>query len=420
MNGSWLKSIPKPVFLLGWCFLCVGLLGADRPKGLGDVEEIRTWSYPDYTRVVVELTRPVTLPEDPVVRLGRDDKGKRPERLYIDIPGIWVGREYKEGVPVGDGLLQAVRLGQNTLQTTRMVIDLERYDRHRMFSLSSPDRIVVDVYGNRDEEKTAQARTKPSQSAKKKEKKKGAPRGSRLPMGSRTIQRVVIDPGHGGKDPGAIGVGGAREKDVNLRLAKMLAARLRARSFDVVMTREDDRYLNLEERTAMAESVRGDLFISIHANASRNRSLRGIEIYYLDEDHKRHNLEVAARENGVRPSEVDSLQRALSKLRVSEASRHSRMLAEVVHEDITEGLGSTYGDVSDLGVKKGPFYVLFMSSMPSILVETGFLTNRQDARLLASDRYLDTLAAQIAAGLGHYRNQGRQRTASTRREEKTR
>ena len=99
------------------CMLCVGLLGADRPKGLGDVEEIRTWSYPDYTRVVVELTRPVTLSEDPVVRLGRDEKGKRPERLYIDIPGIWVGREYKEGVPVGDGLLQAVRLGQPPLAT---------------------------------------------------------------------------------------------------------------------------------------------------------------------------------------------------------------------------------------------------------------------------------------------------------------
>jgi len=400
-------SRPKGVFVLALCLLCLSLLGVERPKGLGDVKEIRTWSYPDYTRVVVELTRPVVLSEDPVIRLGRDDRVKRPERLYIDIPGIWVGREYKEGVPVGDGLLRAVRLGQNTLETTRMVIDLERYDRHRMFALSSPDRIVVDVYGRRDDEQTAQAGPKAGKTSGKK-------KGSRLPMGSRRIHKVVIDPGHGGKDPGAIGVGGVREKDVNLRLSKLLAARLRARSFDVVLTREDDRFLDLEERTALAESVRGDLFISVHANASRNRSLRGIEIYYLDEGHKRHNLEVAARENGIKPSEVDSLQRALSRLRVSEASRHSRMLAEVVHDDITKGLGETYGDVSDLGVKKGPFYVLFMSSMPSILVETGFLTNRKDARLLASDRYLDTLAAQIASGLGHYRNQGRQRTAAVR------
>lgn len=407
MKKTEVRALPKRGFALVLCLLCLALLGVERPKGLGDVKEIRTWSYPDYTRVVVELTRPVVLSGDPVVRLGRDDKVKRPERLYIDVPGIWVGREYKEGVPVGDGLLQAVRLGQNTLETTRLVIDLERYERHRMFTLSSPDRIVVDVYGQREEEQAAQTGPKSGKSSEK----KGT---SRLPMGSRRIQTVVIDPGHGGKDPGAIGVGGVREKDVNLRLSKLLAARLRARSFKVVMTREDDRFLDLEERTALAESVRGDLFISVHANASRNRSLRGIEIYYLDEGHKRHNLEVAARENGVKPSEVDSLQRALSRLRVSEASKHSRILAEVVHEDITKGLGETYGDVSDLGVKKGPFYVLFMSSMPSILVETGFLTNRKDARLLASDRYLDTLAAQIASGLGHYRNQGRQRTAARR------
>ena len=136
MSGVGGKSTRRFVLQGFVCLLWVGLLGVDRPKGLGDVEEIRTWSYPDYTRVVVELSRPVVLSEDPVVRLGRDDKVKRPERLYIDIPGIWVGREYKEGVPVGDGLLQAVRMGQNTLETTRLVIDLERYDRHRMFSLS--------------------------------------------------------------------------------------------------------------------------------------------------------------------------------------------------------------------------------------------------------------------------------------------
>lgn len=385
------------------CLLCWALLGVDRPKGLGDVAEIRTWSYPAYTRVVVELTEPVSVSNAPLVHLGRNDKLNRPERLYLDIPDIWVGRKYKEGVPVGDGLLKAVRLGQNTLKTTRLVIDLESYDRHRMFTLSSPDRIVVDVYGPQ------------SKPARKSVAKKGNKTSSRLPMGSRPIHKVVIDPGHGGKDPGAVGVGGVMEKDVNLKLAKFLAARLRARSFEVVMTRQDDRFLDLEERTAMAESARGDIFISIHSNASENRSLRGIEIYYLDEDHKRHNLQVAARENGVKPSQVDSLQKALSRLRVSEASDHSRLLAEVVHEDMTTGLNSTYGSVADLGVKKGPFYVLFMSSMPSILVETGFLTNRKDSRLLANDQYLDTMAAQIAAGLGHYRNQARQRTAAAQK-----
>lgn len=389
---------------LAVAFLSLGLLGVERPEGLGDVQEVRTWSYPDYTRVVVELTRSVPLPENPVVRLAQDKAGQRPERLYIDMPGIWVGRRYKEGVAVGDGLLKAVRLGQNTLSTTRLVIDLESYERHRMFSLSSPDRVVVDVYGPRS--------ASTDQLKSERESRDPGVARSRLPMGSRPIHRVVIDPGHGGKDPGAIGVGGVKEKDINLKLAKMLARRLRARSFDVVLTREDDRFIDLEERTVLAESARGDLFISLHANASRNPSLRGIEVYYLDEGHERHNLEVAARESGVKLSEVNLLQRALSRLRVSEASQHSRQLAEVVHQDVTSGLEKTYGKALDLGVKKGPFYVLFMSSMPSILLEVGFVTNRKDAELLASDRYLDTMAAQIAAGLGHYRNRGYQRTAA--------
>ena len=230
-------------------------------------------------------------------------------------------------------------------------------------------------------------------------------------MGSRRLSTVVIDPGHGGKDPGAVGVGGIHEKDINLELAHLLARRLRARSFNVVLTRKDDRFIDLEERTALAESARGDIFVSIHANASSNKRLRGIEIYYLDEEFERHNVEVAARENGVRPDQVDTLQKTMARLRVAEASKHSHSLANYVHRDLTRGLEAIYGKVSDLGVKRGPFYVLFMSSMPAILVETGFLTNAQDARLLGSSRYLDVMAAQIAAGLGHYRNRDGQKAA---------
>ena len=379
--------------------LALGLLGVERPKGLGDVREVRTWSYPDYTRVVVELTREAEVEEDALVRLAANRTADRPERLYVDVPGIWVGRRYVEGVPVGDGLLQGVRIGQNTLRNSRIVIDLERYGHHRMFTLRSPDRVVIDVYGERSQAPTTAA----SPSAQ----------SGRLSMASRPIHTVVIDPGHGGKDPGAIGLHGTREKDVNLKLARLLARRLRARSFKVVMTREDDRYIDLEERTVIAESAGGDLFVSIHANASHNKKLRGIEIYYLDEGHRRHNLDVAARENGVPRGQLDTLQRTLSKLRVAEASHHSHELASFVHTDLTEGLSQTYSGVPDLGIKRGPFYVLFMSSMPSILVETGFLTNKHDSKLLRSERYLDTVAAQIAAGIGHYRNSARTLTAGT-------
>jgi N-acetylmuramoyl-L-alanine amidase len=267
--------------------------------------------------------------------------------------------------------------------------------------LRSPHRIVVDVYGPR----TGEAAVLPEGS-------KGTKPNSRLSIPLRRIQTVVIDPGHGGKDPGAIGVGGLREKDVNLRLAKMLGTRLEALGFEVVFTRKSDKTLSLEERTVTAEAARGDIFVSVHSNASTRKATRGIEIYSLDENHERHSLDVAARENGVRRSEVDSLQRAMAKLHVHEASEHSVRLANAVHDSLMPGLRKNYSGVPDLGVKKGPFYVLFLSSMPAILLESGFLTNKHDARLLRSKAYLEAMADHVATGLGDYRRQGDQLLSS--------
>ncbi len=375
------------------CLLPV-LLGVTRPKGLGDVKDVRTWSYPDYTRVVVELTHPV---ETEVKRLVADAEAGRPDRLYLDLAGIWVGRDFKDGIAVQDGLLQALRLGQNTLTKSRLVIDLQRYDRHRLLILRSPHRVVVDVYGPRSGGETLRW-----------PQPRGAGANSRLSIDLRPVQTVIIDPGHGGKDPGAIGVGGLREKDVNLRLAKMLGKRLERQGFAVVYTRDDDRTLSLEERTVTAEAARGDLFVSIHANASTRRGTRGIEIYSLDENHERHSLNVAARENGVTLSEVDSLQRAMAKLHVSETSEYSVRLAKAVHGSLMPGLRQKFSNVPDLGVKKGPFYVLFLSSMPAILLESGFLTNKHDAQLLRSEKYLLAMAEHIAAGLRAYRERSAQ------------
>ena len=371
------------------------LLGAERPTGLGDVRDVRMWSYPDYTRVVVELTRPVS-PE--VQRLPADSSAGRPERLYMDLDGIWVGRDYQDPIPVKDGLLESVRLGQNTLRKSRVVLDLQGYQRHRLLTLRSPDRVVIDVYGSRGSPETLRW---PDSGERENS-------SSRLSMALRPVDTVVIDPGHGGRDPGATGLRGVREKDVNLALARRLAALLRKRGFQVFLTREDDRTLDLEERTALAESVGGDLFVSIHANSSPRPKTRGIEIYYLDENDDRHNLEVAARENGIPADQVDQLQEALAQLRVSEASDHSRRLAETVHDVVVPGLARQYRGLPDLGVKTAPFYVLFLSSMPAILVETGFLTNDEDVRLLRNPKYLDAFAEQIAKGLVVYRDQGNQ------------
>ena len=374
--------------LLVLAFLLVGSLGVERPAGLGDVVEVRHWSYPDYTRVVVELTQPVRT----VVReLPADRDSGRPARLYLDLAGVWVGRRFAEGLPVGDGLLQGVRVGQNTTTSARLVLDLERYDRHRLIELSHPDRVVIDVYGRRHGERSPEPRGRPE------------PLG-RLPVDLRPVQTIVIDAGHGGRDPGAFGVGGLREKDVTLRLAKALGEKLSARGFAIVYTRDDDRSIGLEERTAIAESVGGDLFVSLHANSAPRRSVAGIETYYLDANHERHSLGVAARENGILPSQVDALQRTVAKLRVSEVSVHSRRVANAVHQQMLAGLAGHYGEVNDLGVKKGPFYVLFLSNMPAILVEAGFLTNRGEARRLRDVDYLDDLAQQITIGLTRYRD----------------
>ncbi len=375
----------RVALLLGLICLVPTMMGVERPPGLGDVRDVRTWSYPDYTRVVVELTREVRLPRSGLIRLAANSRAGRPDRLYLDVPGIWVGRRYEEGIEVGDGLLDGVRLGQNTLQNSRLVIDLERYDHHRLFTLPSPARIVVDVYG----ERTAA----PGDAS------------GRLPTELRRVHTVVVDPGHGGRDPGATGIGGLREKDVNLAIAKKLGTHLEARGFEVVLTRESDRTLSLEERTAVAESSGGDVFISIHANASRRTQTRGIETYTLDANHERHSLDVAARENGVPAARLDPLQRALAKLQVGELASHSERLASLVHENMIRGAHRRDKSLPDLGLKKGPFYVLFMSSMSSVLVETGFVTNQRDANLLRSAQYQTELAKQIADGVDRYREQ---------------
>jgi N-acetylmuramoyl-L-alanine amidase len=308
---------------------------------------------------------------------------------------VWVGRRFGTPIEVADGLLSGIRIGQNTKSAIRLVVDLERYASHRVITLSHPPRLVVDVYGDRRDGETTRW---PGPDV--------AARPPRLPPALRGVQTVVLDPGHGGRDPGAIGVGGVREKDVTLAMARALREDLAARGFRVVLTRDGDHTLDLEERTARAEAARGDLFVSLHSNAARRRSVRGVETYYLDENHERHSLTVAARENGVDRAEVNALQKTLAQLRVHEVSPHSRRLAELIQSQIVGGMPRAYRPVADLGAKKGPFYVLFLSTMPAVLVEAGFLTNQVEARRLRDEAYLGAMAEQIAEALSRYREAG--------------
>ncbi len=357
------------------------MMAPDRPPGLGDVVDVRHWSYDDYTRVVIELDRA----SNTVGKvLERNEAKGRPARIYFDLPGIWVGRKYQEAIPVSDGLLQGVRVGQNTLRTTRIVLDLARYERYRLLHLQAPHRVVIDVYGER-------SRRGPSDSRD-------------LPMELRPIRTVVIDPGHGGRDPGAIGVGGLREKDVTLALAGALREALLSRGFEVVLTRESDRTMSLLERTAKAEGVGGDVFISLHANAARRRSAEGVEIYTLDRDAQRQTRRLAARENGIPPGQVDPLQHLLAQLRLSEVSLRSIQLAEYVHEELLDGMAKRWPSVAGAKIRHGPFYVLYLSDMPSLLLEADFLTHRRGAKRLRDPKYLNAMAHEIAEALGRFRS----------------
>jgi N-acetylmuramoyl-L-alanine amidase len=377
---------PRRRAVLGAALLWLGAgLGAERPPGLADVVGVRHWSYDEYTRVVIELSRDT---DAEVRRLAADPAAGRPERLYLDLPGTWVGLRYRDPIPVGDGLLDGVRLGQNTTRTTRVVLDLERYGRHRLLHLRAPARVVIDVFGPRG----APAPLEPPPS--------GAPQ---LPLDVRGVETVVVDAGHGGDDPGAVGVGGVREKDVTLRLALRLRPRLEARGFRVVLTRDRDRTLSLEERTAIAAGSGGDLFVSLHANSAPRRSASGVETYYLDSSNERQSLRVVARENGMTPADFDVLDRTLARLRIAETSQYSSLLAELVQREVVQGTRRSFRGVEDLGVKKGPFYVLFLSNMPSVLLETGFVTHREEARRLTSAVYLDEIADAIARALTGYR-----------------
>ena len=174
------------------------LIGAaQRPSGLGDVRDVRTWSYADYTRVVVELDRSVPLGKDPVRRLAANASAKRPDRLFVDLAGIWVGTRFDKGIPVADGLLAAVRLGQNTLEKTRLVIDLENYGHHRVFTLASPPRVVIDVYGDKRPEARPLLAGEPDPS--------GGQASGRLAAPLRRVDTIVVDPGHGGAGSGCDG-----------------------------------------------------------------------------------------------------------------------------------------------------------------------------------------------------------------------
>jgi N-acetylmuramoyl-L-alanine amidase len=269
------------------------------------------------------------------------------------------------------------------------VFDLERFDHFYAFMLEDPYRLVIDVY----------AQKVPLLQERKSIKKKKI---------SDEIKTIVIDPGHGGKDPGAIGPRGLKEKDVVLDIAKKLGRILKEKyNMRVIYTRTKDIFIPLNERTEIANSNKADLFISIHTNASRKRYTRGIETYILNWTNDEEAMRVAARENAISYKKMRKVQNELQIILQDLARNNKRdesiVLARSVQDSMIKTLKRNYR-IIDLGVKQALFYVLVGAEMPSILVEVSFITNREEEKRLSQSSYRSKIAAAIAKGIINYIN----------------
>jgi len=311
----------------------------------------------------------------------------QPRRLAIDLaPALLEGATAAH--PVGDGQVERVRTAQNGAGTVRVVLDLHGQEDAQVIAVADPPRLLVDV--------GAPATAARPASPARPEGELGA---------QRSVRRVIVDAGHGGHDTGAVGPSRVREKDVTLAIARRLAARLEASGYEVLLTRKDDRYLALEERTAFANAHRGDLFVSIHANAHPRRDRRGVETYVLNVADDRYAARLAARENGALRDDAGEgreVRRILSDLDAQSSADSSRRLARLVQREVVSGTRIAAGETRDLGVKSALFYVLLGARMPAVLVETAFISNRAEERRLRDARFQEAVAASIARGVGAY------------------
>jgi N-acetylmuramoyl-L-alanine amidase len=310
----------------------------------------------------------------------------------LDLKPARIGKNLKDNISIQDGLLKGVRVAQFNSNTVRVVLDLRKTHKTKIFYLEDPFRVVVDAFGE-------------NYSSKIPKKTKGQ-KGNGLSLAQQLglcVKRVVIDAGHGGKDPGAIGPTGLREKDVVLKIAKKVASRLKKDlGCQVILTRNGDRFLPLTQRTAIANAKKADIFVSIHANAAPNRRASGVETYFLNFALDEEAMRVAARENATSTKRIGDLKNILNDIMKNTKVDESSRLAGYVQKEVVKNLRKKYGNVKSKGVKQAPFFVLIGARMPSVLVEVSFISNRKEEKRLKSNRYLDRVAEGIVNGIKSY------------------
>ncbi|MBI3786291.1 MAG: N-acetylmuramoyl-L-alanine amidase [Deltaproteobacteria bacterium] len=357
------------------------------------------------TRLIVELSEPV---EHHIQRQQREPIFGVPERVAIDFPGTRLDPAAKLPGSFAEGPAVRLRAARTAEGAVRLLVDVPGLSDVGTFFLPDPYRLIVDLRGTPRLGKPRPVPTPTRQlpafvAPRSRTPELRAARPSPLP--ARRRLKIVLDPGHGGKDPGAFGVGGIAEKDIVLAIAKRLRDRLADEpDLDVVLTRDSDVFLRLEERTALANAEHADLFLSIHGNASTNANASGAETYYLNNTDDHATLRLAAMENGLRSMTGQSgdssdialiLSDLIQNYKVQEAVR----LAQEVQNSLVASVHAHGADINDLGVKRGPFYVLVGAGMPGALVEVSFLTNPEEGRRLADPLYQDAIADGLLRGL---------------------
>jgi N-acetylmuramoyl-L-alanine amidase len=418
-------------------------------KRMPYVTGVRTWNSSGHTRVVVTLNDTVKFESMRVAS---------PERLYFDLHRAQVDPRADKAPQVDPGLLKSVRIGQNKPTVVRVVLDVGGALKYSTQFLSNPYRLVIDVRSEEAAKETASAAAPPHVEA---DPRAGAKATESLRVNSRNagplppgntaadlaakpaipkskvkadqmaalkpapapqpkpnrdgqrsltralglkISRIVIDPGHGGHDTGTIGPHGLMEKDlcldVALRLGELIEKKLP--SAEVVYTRKDDTFVALEDRTAIANQAKADLFISIHANSSHDRDARGIETYYLNFATSAESMEVATRENALSQSSLHDLQDIIKKIARNEKIEESKELAIDIQDALSHRLQVVSQEERNRGVKKAPFIVLIGANMPSVLSEISFISNPSDERLLRKTDQRQRVADGLYRGIAAY------------------
>ncbi|WP_035068772.1 N-acetylmuramoyl-L-alanine amidase [Nitratidesulfovibrio termitidis] len=334
-----------------------------------------------------------------------DNGAGRPPRLYIDFSDALPDDAVKPGAKVSGALLTRVRSDQPSSGHTRVILDFKALRRYKVQAVRNPYRVVIEVGatdaalpdGQRPDDSRVSVPVREADRATP-----SAPPKDLVEQLGLTVHTVLIDAGHGGKDPGAMG-NGIVERNLTLKMAKMVGERLRRMGFSVIYTRDKDVFVPLDRRTANANDKKADLFLSLHVNANTDPRICGFETYYLDLARSDSATRVAARENAVSEKSLSDLQFILTDLMLNAKTQESRDVANFVQDSALGRLRRGGFPAHDNGVRSAPFYVLMGARMPSVLVELGYCTNPDEARRLNSEKYLSTLADGIAEGVASYK-----------------